>query len=117
MKHLLTALTAAIAILTTANCPAQNRRSNVTMPPVHQRHTQGNLRSPKQPIYPIWIYSHYPRQSTWIYYYRPYNRKGWTNYRVQDTSWGYRRGRPRASDLGIRGPHKYGHPNPRSLYR
>ena len=47
------------------------------------------------------------------YDYRP----GWTNYRPLDTSWGYRQNRPRAKELGIRGPHKLTHPNPRSLYR
>lgn len=54
------------------------------------------------------------------YYHGPYGgghyRPGWTNYRVPDTSWGYRTHYPTARELGIRG-HRLGHPNPRSLYR
>ena len=60
-------------------------------------------------------------RDTWIYRITPYGgtnyRTGWTNYRPRDTSWGYRQNRPRAKDLGIKGKHKYTHPNPRSLYR
>ena len=43
-------------------------------------------------------------------------RTQWINYPPPDTSWGYRQGRPRAKDFGIRG-HQLTHPNPRSLYR
>jgi len=69
-----------------------------------------------------------PADTSWGYrgpfyppLYGPYgggtNRPGWTNYRSPDTSWGYRTYRPRAPQVGITGPHIYGNPNPRSLYR
>lgn len=65
-----------------------------------------------------------PTQNPYYYYrpdqYGPYGggnyRPGWTNYRVPDTSWGYRTRWPTAAELGIRGQ-RLGDPNPRSIYR
>ena len=109
MKTLLLTLTL-ILLLTAQSSPAQIWIHTFDIQPATVRQTPAHSRNYRGSNQPTITYRHGP--------YGGYNyRRAWTNYKVPDTSWGYRTSRPRAKDVGIHGPHKYGNPNPRSLYR
>jgi len=110
MKILLTLLTIVTILLITTSAHAQNWAYWNYGPGYGIQSPSTQWAAPTQNPY----YYYHPDQ--YGHYGGSNYRPGWTNYRVPDTSWGYRTHRPTATELGITG-HRLGNPNPRSIYR